>query len=310
MHRARLRLRLVGLAFGLFVYSVARGSVAGERTLVRLVYVCGAGARGCPPQMQLRMAVAARLGYDPFSATAPRTVIAQIQENLGELEGRVELSNDENVSQGARKLSAPLDRCSELVRAMALSISIAIDPENALLTRSEPAPPEGNANPEKARAERAAAAPKGESPEPIEVRQPPRAPSIRFFQWYGLACDERRGAGKFARRRCVRQWAVRAGLARARTAHRRPQFEGRVEWQRARFVSARVARALRAPGLRHTVWHRYAGRGSGFGVGARAGLVGHRQLQRPWRARRLGHAAARATLGRPSCRHFCAVAPG
>lgn len=186
MRRGRLTLAMVGLAFGVFVYSVALGSRAAERTQVRLVYVRGAGANDCPPQMQLRMAVAARLGYDPFAATAPRTVIAQIEENASELEGHVELIDAENVSQGARRLAAPLDRCSELVRAMALSISIAIDPESALLAHDEAASTEASAEPEPTRTARAAVTPKDEESESAEIQQSTPATPIRFFSGAGI----------------------------------------------------------------------------------------------------------------------------
>lgn len=82
--------------------------------------------------MQLRTAVIARLGYDPFSATASMAIIAEIARIGDTLLGKIVLLNDESSSQGVRELNAPHDRCSDLVRAMALSISIAIDPEAAL----------------------------------------------------------------------------------------------------------------------------------------------------------------------------------
>lgn len=89
--------------------------------------------------MQLRMAVIARLGYDPFSLTANQTVIANIVRDGETLRAKIDLVNAEGSSQGVRELTSPLDRCSELIRAMALSISIAIDPEAALSHREAPA---------------------------------------------------------------------------------------------------------------------------------------------------------------------------
>ncbi len=82
--------------------------------------------------MSLRLAVIARLGYDPFSSTAPQTVLAEIARNGDTLRARVDLSNQEGTSQGVRELTSPFDKCFDLVRAMALSISIAIDPVAAL----------------------------------------------------------------------------------------------------------------------------------------------------------------------------------
>lgn len=152
----------------------------------RLVYVRGTGAGNCPPQMQLRMAVAARLGYDPFSATAARTVIARIEEKSGELRARVELVDDESASQGARSLTGPAERCSELVRAIALSISIAIDPENAMLAQDNPAPREPNAVLEPTRTARAAVAPPVVSEPDTNRQRASSKASIRVFSGAGL----------------------------------------------------------------------------------------------------------------------------
>ena len=104
----------------------------------RLTYAKGSGADACPGPMQLRMAVIARLGYDPFSATANQTVIANIVRDGETLRAKIDLVNAEGSSQGVRELTSSLDRCSELIRAMALSISIAIDPEAVLSHQEAP----------------------------------------------------------------------------------------------------------------------------------------------------------------------------
>lgn len=118
----------------------------------RLVYVKGAGAEACPEPMQLRTAVIARLGYDPFNVTASRTIIAIIERAGDKLRAKIQLVNDESSSQGVRELDTPHDQCGELIRAMALSISIAIDPDAALGPREKPAStresPEADAAPE------------------------------------------------------------------------------------------------------------------------------------------------------------------
>lgn len=125
-----------GGAWALFsLWPLADASAA---TLVRLVYAKGAGAEACPEPMQLRTAVMARLGYDPFSALASRTVIATIGRDGEQLKAKIELVNDDSNSQGVRQLEGPLDQCSSLIRAMALSISIAIDPDAMLSARQEP----------------------------------------------------------------------------------------------------------------------------------------------------------------------------
>jgi len=104
----------------------------------RLTYAKGSGADSCPGPMQLRMAVVARLGYDPFSVTAEQTIIANIVRDGETLRAKIDLVNAEGSSQGVRELTSSLDRCSELIRAMALSISIALDPEAALNHQEAP----------------------------------------------------------------------------------------------------------------------------------------------------------------------------
>lgn len=77
--------------------------------------------------MELRLGVVHRLGYDPFEAGARLTVLALIENSGSELVGSVELVGEDGVSEGRRRLSSPADRCTDLVRAMALSASLALD---------------------------------------------------------------------------------------------------------------------------------------------------------------------------------------
>lgn len=108
----------------------ARAAHAEEKA--RLVYARGSGTAGCPAEIDLRLSVVARLGYDPFSPQASRVVLARIERRRAALVGVVELVNEAGLSSGRRELSAPKRRCDELARAMALSISLTIDPERAL----------------------------------------------------------------------------------------------------------------------------------------------------------------------------------
>lgn len=123
------------LSLGAAVLRILWGATAHAVPLSRLVYVRGPGADTCPLQMALRLAVVARLGYDPFSPTANKTIVAVIERNGDELHGRIELVDSASDSQGVRELAVPVGRCWDLVRAMALSMSIAIDPERASAAR-------------------------------------------------------------------------------------------------------------------------------------------------------------------------------
>jgi hypothetical protein len=98
----------------------------------RLFYVREPGTEGCPEEVELRLSVAARLGYDPFNPTAGPAVMARVSPDGELLTGSVEITDAAGVSRGRREIQTPGARCDELFRALALSVSIAIDPERAL----------------------------------------------------------------------------------------------------------------------------------------------------------------------------------
>lgn len=93
----------------------------------KLVYVRGAGADTCPGEEGLRKAVATRLGYDPFFPTAQKTVIAQVNRTAGGYHGKVQIVGDDGKLRGERDLASKGDDCAELVSAIALAVSIALD---------------------------------------------------------------------------------------------------------------------------------------------------------------------------------------
>jgi hypothetical protein len=97
----------------------------------RLAYLRGVGAGHCPDEKELRSAVAMRLGYDPFVAWAKTTVHAQLGRDGANLRARVYLADEDGRIRGSRELTAPVDECQNLVAAVALAISIAIDPLSA-----------------------------------------------------------------------------------------------------------------------------------------------------------------------------------
>src|ERR1700690_511548 len=135
MRRSQWRLWSSSSVCGVALVQLYGQGLACANPLARLVYVRGQGAEQCPEPMALRVAVVARLGYDPFSATASKIVLVGIEKKGGELRARVDLANAEGSIQGVRELSAPLEHCFDLIRAMALSVSIAIDPAGALARR-------------------------------------------------------------------------------------------------------------------------------------------------------------------------------
>ncbi|HEX2671442.1 MAG TPA: hypothetical protein VHM25_11250 [Polyangiaceae bacterium] len=97
----------------------------------RLVYVRGPGAENCPDRDSVREAVKKRLGYDPFFPNSDKTIIARVVREADKLRGEVELVDEHGTQAGKREFSAEQGQCDQLVHAMALSISIAIDPKSA-----------------------------------------------------------------------------------------------------------------------------------------------------------------------------------
>lgn len=150
------------------IVGVAMPAAAKAEEKARLVYVRGEGAEACPAEVDLRLWVMARLGYDPFSPQASRVVIARVEARDHQLFSSVEMADQHGLSTGRRELSSKNERCQDLARAMALSISLVIDPERASLVRDEsgagpapaaPATAPPPATPARATSSSAAAAP-------------------------------------------------------------------------------------------------------------------------------------------------------
>lgn len=113
-------------------------------------YLRDEGSLSCPNEATLRAAVAARLGYDPFEKGAPRVVRATIETDAkGGYSARVELQGG-GEGQMLREYSTQ-GSCNDLVSAIALSISLAIDAERSAaeppLRAVDPAAPETPAPP-------------------------------------------------------------------------------------------------------------------------------------------------------------------
>jgi hypothetical protein len=151
---------------GVLLVGLALPVAAHAEEKARLVYVRGDGAGNCPAEVDLRLWVMARLGYDPFSPQASRVVIARVEAREHELFSSVEVADQAGLSTGRRELSSKNERCQELARAMALSISLAIDPERASLARDEAV----------------AATTPAPAPTPPSTAPPPRVPAPPFAQ--------------------------------------------------------------------------------------------------------------------------------
>ena len=144
---------------------------AAARPTADFRYLRDEGALGCPNEAAVRAAISARLGYDPFEKGAPRTIRASIETLSDGFVARVELEGGPD-GRMQRELVTH-GSCSELVSAMALSISLAIDAENAPNapapeSTTSPAPEAAAVTPE----EPTAAPPAARVKTPVEATQP------------------------------------------------------------------------------------------------------------------------------------------
>lgn len=138
----------------------------------RLVYLRNPGAESCPDEGAVRSAVAARLGYDPFFPYAPTTLFAEIERTSSGYVAQIKLVDGASTVLGSRELRQAGERCADIIDTMALSISIAIDPDS--LTRPPGTPPTGAVEPAPAPAE-----PEREAPPPPPSDRPKGPPPER-----------------------------------------------------------------------------------------------------------------------------------
>jgi len=141
---------------------------------VRLAYARSPDASDCPTASELQAAIADRLGYDPFDVAGPSTVIAVVSRQDGELRASVDVVDERGDSRGHRDIESADTDCRALAGALALSISIAIDPEHAMASEgtatesaSSEAQPSGPVSAESPPSHRA----------PVPASVPPEAPA-------------------------------------------------------------------------------------------------------------------------------------
>ena len=138
LHRVTLRILIVAVAWLALFPKVARADQE-----ARLAYVRAPDAEGCPGEDALVAAVKAKLGYSPFFPIASLLVSVEMRREGERYHATVRLVDHGNVA-GTRALYAT--SCDELVRTVALSLSLAIDPEAAARLEAF-VPPEPQAPP-------------------------------------------------------------------------------------------------------------------------------------------------------------------
>jgi hypothetical protein len=111
------------------VLGLASPPAAGqERRAARLTVRVAPGLSACGGEVELRSAVIARLGYDPFDPGGPLAVEVVLTPRGARAHGRFSLGTPQDPRAGRREMSAPAAECRELVLALGLSIALALDP--------------------------------------------------------------------------------------------------------------------------------------------------------------------------------------
>jgi hypothetical protein len=152
---------------------------AGEKRKARLDYDVGADITGCPSEAEIKNAVGARLGYEPFDDAAPETIAATIARTADVLEARIAVRDAKGKLTGSRSIRSPGRDCAELSEAMTLAISIAIDPLSIARPPPAPAPP---APPPQPSAEPTTCAPCPAPVKPEPCPPPPDPDDAVFFR--------------------------------------------------------------------------------------------------------------------------------
>jgi hypothetical protein len=125
-----MRLGRFVLAFHMLVVSRAAAADPLPRpvTSARLVYTRDASAETCPDEAALRAAVRERVGFDPFDAAATRVISCRIEKIRHMLRARIDVVDGTGQPANARELVSKHADCQELAEAVALTLTIAINP--------------------------------------------------------------------------------------------------------------------------------------------------------------------------------------
>jgi hypothetical protein len=117
-----------GLAVILLLLAISLRARADDRRTARLDYDRALAATACPSEVELRAAVAGRLGYDPFIAGSRRVVHARITRERERLQAFVSVDEPDGSRRERGPISSAAMDCHELGEALSLALSIAVDP--------------------------------------------------------------------------------------------------------------------------------------------------------------------------------------
>jgi hypothetical protein len=97
----------------------------------RLHYDRLGGAEACPDEAQLRDAISARLGSDPFSDDGKRLLEITIGPHGNGLEARIDVVAEGGATSGRRDLRSQSRDCDDLATVLVLTASMVLEPPPA-----------------------------------------------------------------------------------------------------------------------------------------------------------------------------------
>jgi hypothetical protein len=137
MIRQRALLLVIPLAL-----APALASAAGPPHMTaRLAYQRGPGAEGCPDEAGLRLEVARRSGYDPFTPDAPARLIATVTRQGSEIIGALQFYDDAGTPGWSKAFRVRSNDCGTLIAAMGAEIEYEFSPALAGPRPVGPPPP-------------------------------------------------------------------------------------------------------------------------------------------------------------------------
>jgi hypothetical protein len=141
----RTSLHIVALAIPVALVPAVARSEPPARSVARLSYQRGIGAESCVDEAGLRIEVARRSGYDPFTTDAAASLVVTVTRQGRQLIGTLQFFDEKGLPGWSRTYPVGADDCGTLVSAMGSEISYQFQPSQAVrapipLAPGSPAP--------------------------------------------------------------------------------------------------------------------------------------------------------------------------
>ncbi len=119
---------LILLAVAMPARAQSASDAATRPTRARLDYAAPEMGTLCPTRESFEDIVAARLGYSAFAENGPMLVTARIVRAGENLHAVIEIRDASNRVLGSREFDGATSECADLAQAMAVAVSVTIDP--------------------------------------------------------------------------------------------------------------------------------------------------------------------------------------